>query len=449
MTRKMSRSMKWLPFVAVPLLAAPSVWALEGAPAPAGTETTINDYRLWVPDRTDKVRGVIAVSNHEAGSAIYYDNQTWGDQAGMTLGYRDLAARLDLGLFLFKKFAEDDNYVESHQREIYAALDQLAQASGHPEVQQAGIIPTGLSAGGWWSGWLAQFRPARVIAYYPIAGGPKELVDVPELLTVPSLYVNQGADGFYPGSGVHVLPLALAGRAKGAIWGGIFTPPAVEHHHIFRHDFMLVWLEDVLQLRLPSVLPDGAPPTFNTIPESSGWLVNITWHDTNGMQPVVIDSVTPYKYADYPGDKSQGHWMPSQRTANAYVDYVMHDGHLPDSYAHGSAPRPPQPGGGATGFAGSAAAAGVSNATGGSSAAGSDSANGNAGASGLSTGGGPSSSPAVNATNGDRGASPRSSSCASAAPASEPLTTVWPVLLLLLNRSRARRRRAGSQLPKV
>ncbi len=313
------------------IVAAPEALALQGAPEPPGKETTIADYALWIPDGVPTVRGVIAVSNHEAGADIYRDRQTYGSMRGKTLGYRDLARRMGLALFLFKKFAVN-NYVQSNQKVITDALSDLAMLSGHPEIRTAGLLPTGLSAGGWYSGWLAQYNPARVIGFFPIAGAPEAFADMVEMRKIPSLYINQGRDAFYPGSGVNTQKVALAGRRSSALWGGHITSPDVEHHNIYKHDAVIVWLEDVVRLRVPVASAGGMPPAFNVLNESDGWLVDLKWHDTNGKAPLIVDGVAVYKFSEAPGDKSALLWMPTERSARALADYLAGNGQLPDQY---------------------------------------------------------------------------------------------------------------------
>lgn len=387
--------------VGVTVFTGQESFAIEGAPAPPGKETTIQDYSLWIPDGVSLVRGVIAMPQYEAGTAMYQDRQTDGPMAGKTLGYRDLARRYGLALFLHK-FFRDESYTASTQATITSALTDLAMRSGHPEIRHAALITTGLSWGGYTAAWLAQSNPARIIGFFPIAGSPTDIAGMAEMRKVPALFINQGQDGFYPGSGTNVRTVAKAGRASGSVWGWHVTSPDVAHHVIYKHDLVIVWLEEILKRRVPANWAGDAAPQLSAIDEKDGWLVDIKWHDTAGKQPVIVDSVKPYKWSEAPGDKSALFWMPSERAARALVDYSLNDGRLPAGYSNdqptvitpvptnpdGGAPDTTGTGGTAGGKGGAAGAAGKGGTAGAAGAGGTSGGAGGAGKGGTSGGAG-------------------------------------------------------------
>jgi hypothetical protein len=86
---------------------------------------------------------------------------------------------------------------------------------------------------------------------------------------------------------------------------------------------------------VPAALPATGTPTWNTLDEGSGWLVDLKWHDTNGKAPLIVDSVTVVRASEYTGDKTALYWLPTERTARALDDYIKGDGHLPASFATG------------------------------------------------------------------------------------------------------------------
>jgi hypothetical protein len=96
-------------------------------------------YRLWIPDKVEKVRAVIVVPDYATDRAIYFSED---------LGYRQFAERMDLALLAYRVFNEDtDATRDEATQDMRLALEALAETSGHPELAFASFIPTGLSWG--------------------------------------------------------------------------------------------------------------------------------------------------------------------------------------------------------------------------------------------------------------------------------------------------------------
>jgi len=188
-----------------------------GASAPAGQEVANGGaypgHKMWIPDGLTRVRGVIAVCNHETGAAMFSSGE-----------FRSLAKRLGFAMFYYSNGLTLDATAAT-----WSNMAQTGALMGHPELQYAPVFSTGLSYGGYSAECFAARYPYRVMGALPIAGAYGVLgtqivsgmgstpVGPNGGWIMPVLWVNQGNDSFYPG--VDLQGIVLGGRANGARWG--------------------------------------------------------------------------------------------------------------------------------------------------------------------------------------------------------------------------------------
>ena len=138
---------------------------------PPGNNFDQAQFRLWIPQGLQSVKAILVLvpgSNGDGRSQV--ESQLW----------RDLAEEQGLalvGLHMTDKMHEDmfiEHYVEVANGSgdaFLLALEQLGEASGHPEIGEAPLLLWGMSAGGEFNYEFALWSPDRVAAFVVNKGG--------------------------------------------------------------------------------------------------------------------------------------------------------------------------------------------------------------------------------------------------------------------------------------
>ncbi len=191
-------------------------------------------------------------------------------------------------------------------RLIDAALEEVAKASGQPELAKAKLCPIGMSAGAGMSTQVASLMPDRVIAVGPVCleVGPRDEA----ALAIPMLTVFGERDGSQYDKLLTKLPAARVGGARFGIavqWG--------RRHEFARANNLLMPLFDAaIRRRL------GAPgEPLRPFPESAGWLGDVSnWRDS-------VAIIAPI--AEFPGERANACWLPNETTARAWQAFVTRE----------------------------------------------------------------------------------------------------------------------------
>ncbi len=303
------------------------------------------DGDYWVPEKlpaTSPVRGIFFLG---MGA---FPNAEW----------RKLAEETDCVLV----YAGGD--VRPGQRDRW--LKQVAAQTKRPEIEHAGIVLTGLSAGGGSAMLAATEMPDRMIAVIPVhapvwwaiaAGAESEAkTDVPEiqvnlarsiklsaggkppLLDVPLLFIGASDDSITPR-----WEWSLRNGSKHqAIWS-CYVQPGAEHSPMGDLTFARAWLKAVIKLRVPAEIPIGKPYPLNRIERKSGWLgtyqmsgngqpvewpAHQVWKRAEGGTPNAGMQKTSYSladakitpYADFTGDQARAIWLPNEEIAKQWLE---------------------------------------------------------------------------------------------------------------------------------
>lgn len=138
---------------------------------PPGNNFDQAQFRLWIPEGLETVRAILVL--------VPGSNGDGRDQVETPL-WRNLAEEQGLalvGLHLTDKMHDDmfiEHYVDVRNGSgdaFLAALEQLGQASGHPEIANAPLLLWGMSAGGEFNYEFALWRPDRLVAFVVNKGG--------------------------------------------------------------------------------------------------------------------------------------------------------------------------------------------------------------------------------------------------------------------------------------
>jgi len=85
--------------------------------------------------------------------------------------------------------------------------------------------------------------------------------------------------------------------------------------------FVRLWLEDVIDWRVPDVIPLDDYPVLNNAADTNGWFVNYDLIYNVDAADQFINPVM-YSAAELPGDPGEYIWVPSRRVAEAFVNYT-------------------------------------------------------------------------------------------------------------------------------
>lgn len=292
-------------------------------------------YTLWLPHGVRRLRGVI-VHQHGCGVGACQGGLTaafdWHWQA---LAREHDCALLgpsyeqpegaDCGLWCDPRNGSDARFRE--------ALQDLAEATGHPELVSVPWALWGHSGGGVWAGTMLMLHPERIAAVWLRSGTPRMQAEANSSLpsmTVPAaalsvpVMLNLGTE-----EGVTVTDGRFSGvweknrvffsdvRGQGGLIG-VAVDPNSSHDCGNSRYLAIPWFDACLAARLPT----EASGELRALASADAWLA-----------PLLSPEAVPA--GEYSRELATSVWLPNERVAEVYAEYV-HDGEVGD-------PSPPPP----------------------------------------------------------------------------------------------------------
>jgi hypothetical protein len=219
-------------------------------------------------------------------------------------------------------------------RALFAALGQLAQSSGHPELGSAKLILLGFSGTGSLVGRLAAFAPDRMLAVIPTAPGHFDPLGMDTIslsrkaLAIPQLILVGSSDAV---SGTH-RPYEYFSRHfdQGAPWTFIVQNKAPHCCIMNAKALILLWVDAVAVQRLtratgwygfiknqPSVAIDcpdqSAPARLSWCRGTSDGWGNANWS---------VSAVTISRRPNPPTGMIPAGWLPTRAFADRWLAFV-------------------------------------------------------------------------------------------------------------------------------
>lgn len=275
-------------------------------------------YRMWIPQGIKSVRGVIV---HQHGCGV-------GSWKGAVPGAKDLhwqalAKKWECALLApAYQMGEKDNCRlwcdprNGSEKTFLRCLADFAKQSGHPELETAPWCLWGHSGGGFWSSLMLTLHPDRIVAIWFRSGSAygawtKGEIPAPELTPAvyqPPVMFNGGVkEEQDPKHG----PPRVADREMFKLWrangapAGYAPDPRTGHETGDSRYLAIPYFDACLALRLP----DRPGQPLKPVDLKTGWLAAI-----NG------DTAQPA--AGYSHDPKEAGWLPSERVARAWEQYV-------------------------------------------------------------------------------------------------------------------------------
>lgn len=344
----------WLGVLAVQLvgglLAAPCAGQVEYFhQIGSTTELRPSTFSLWIPalPSTTVVRGVLAVSDYEAGREIYDDGRfrAWAAQSGFALLRFDLRNR-DATLNLAKTQPAVD-------RLLNEALPHFATVSGRAELSSVSLFYTGLSQAGWQAIAFADLAPERTIGVLPIHDSTGERAPQQALVTtglgVPTLHLVGRNDNVNMGSlaagntyAQTIVNFVTARRAAGGLVAYTIQPNTGhtqwEGNEPQGVPIMLDWLTAVVGLRVPL---DPTQPLVE-LRDEDGWAgdPSVTFGASLPWITATAATIAPF-CVDSQANHQELLWLPGYGFATQWHTYTLTGQHVP--YGAGCSTAPPGP----------------------------------------------------------------------------------------------------------
>jgi dienelactone hydrolase len=282
---------------------------------PPGENYDKAGFRLWLPDESDTLRGVlVAVHGSNADSRPWVKQSSWREFAerrnvnARASYWQDIALRHGLALLgcYFTDRRHENMFIEEYTKvdegsgqALLDALADLAGQSGHPELADAPLAFWGMSAGGQFNYEFACWRPGRTITFVLNKGGiyytalaPQAARGVPGLL-----FVGEKDSPFRNGI---INGIFSMNRRADALWALTVEPGAV-HEAARSLELSEIYFDEVIPLRLPRK-PGGA---LRPLKLEKGYLGDLDTHT----------------YAPYDGERAKegpASWLPTEKTAQAW-----------------------------------------------------------------------------------------------------------------------------------
>ena len=276
-------------------------------------------YTVWIPPEVETLRGVI-VHQHGCGVGACKGGET----AAYDWHWRALAKRWDCALlgpsYHQPEGAECRLWCDPRngsEEAFLKGLHDLAEASGHAELETAPWCLWGHSGGAFWASLMQVRHPERIVAVWLRSGtaygywesGETEKPEIPAAVYGIPTMCNPGVkerdhERFHR-AWDGGLAMFQAYRQAGGLIG--FAPDPRTGHECGDSRYLAI---PFFSACLESRLPEQAGEPLRAMPEEQGWLAPLL-------------GTTAVRYSEYGGDPRTAVWLPSKSVAQAWSEYVQ------------------------------------------------------------------------------------------------------------------------------
>jgi hypothetical protein len=277
-------------------------------------------YTVWIPDGAAKLRGVI-VHQHGCGSGACKGGET----AAYDLHWQALAKKWDCAL-LGPSYHQQDGQEcrlwcdprNGSEKAFLRGLADLAASSQHPELETAPWCLWGHSGGGFWASLMQTLHPERIVAIWFRSGSAilaweKGEIDKPEIpqaaYEIPMVCnpgVKERDEKRFRGAWDGAMAMFKLYRPQGAPIA--FAPDPLTGHECGDSRYLAIpFFDACLAMRLPDA--SGNETKLKPVDAKQAWLA-----------PLLGDEATPA--AMFQGDLKESNWLPGERVAKAWMEYV-------------------------------------------------------------------------------------------------------------------------------
>ena len=311
------------PYDVFPATSAPYYRVRYEASTEAGELVYPVSYTVWIPENVQTLRGVI-VHQHGCGEGSCKSGLT----GAYDLHWQALAKKHDCALLApsYEQPGKADCQMWCDPRNgsdatFQQCLVDLGKKSGHSELSQVPWALWGHSGGGHWAGGMVLLHPQCVAAAWLRSGvplleeNPARRDIKPHLLSAEALQVPIMCNlGTKEGVTVKDGRFARVWPANQAFFGavrakrgliGVAIDPLTAHECGNQRYLAIPWLDACLTARLPK----ESGGVLRAMPTDGAWLAS----------PTSTEALPASKYS---GDPLTAAWLPNERIAEAWMQYV-------------------------------------------------------------------------------------------------------------------------------
>jgi agmatine deiminase len=261
------------------------------------------DFRMWVNDSTDTLRGI-----------YWFMHPNNGDSRNIVTdsAYQTLADSQDFALMGAHIFNMHMNTGIGDA--VIAAMDSFAVLFRHDEISFIPFFINGYSWGGQFAYHFAKWIPERIVGIITQKGGYHNEEPAGDAIEIPIL-MFVGEDDL-PYRIENLTGIFLEHRPLGAKWA-LAMEQGAGHSQINDDTFLDSFFHTTSDLRLPDSMDVFQPVSLNILPDSIGWF---------GDQ----ESWTIGSFDCYDGTMDSSSWLPSRNVGELWQNFVS-DGWVNDT----------------------------------------------------------------------------------------------------------------------
>ncbi len=252
------------------------------------------DFRLWINDSTDTLRGIYWFMHPNNGDSrnVVYDTM-----------YQNLVTQQDfalLGAHIFNMHM-DSGIGDA----VIAAMDSFAISSGHQEISLIPFFINGFSWGGQFGYHFAKWMPEKVLGLITQKGGYHDTTNAGSAIEIPTLMIVGEEDLDYRIE--NLSGIFYNHRYINAKWI-LAMEPGAGHTQVTDYNFLNSFFNTVTNLRIIDSVDIDEINQLNIIPDSIGWLGNQISHRIGSWNC-------------YDGNFDSSSWFPSKTIGEHWQNF--------------------------------------------------------------------------------------------------------------------------------
>ena len=249
---------------------------------------------LWVPDSAAPIRGVVVISGHGSGEALFRRPDL-----------RALARELKLALFKFTGNPMQRGFWP--QELLFQQLRSMGEKCGHAELAQAPRFLYGHSNGTGFSAVFPAYVPERVWGWVSMRPGITFQVYQPGAAQVPGLIIFGEDDHFLarPSKAENLAVVPALRKQHRALWNHAVEPKTGHGPGEKTWPLVFSFLRHTFTARVPADAdPRLGPVKLRTPALESGHLGQNWSAEKGGYQDLMVAP-----FANFTGDKATAAWL--------------------------------------------------------------------------------------------------------------------------------------------
>lgn len=251
-------------------------------------------FDLWIPSDIPQAKGVLVMSGHGSGEALYRHPEL-----------RKIARELHLALFKFIGNPMQRGFWPRNL--LYQRLKDFGQKSNHPELEHAPLFLYGHSNGTGFSAIFPATEGDRVWAWVSMRPGTTFQVFQPGGAPVPGLVIFGEDDPFFarPSKAENLAVVELMRKKHSALWNFAVEPKTGHGPGEKTWPLVFSFLRHTWAARVPADADPRKGPVSLRQPKLESGYLGATWDvDKGGYQTLPVAS-----FASFTGDKSTASWL--------------------------------------------------------------------------------------------------------------------------------------------